>query len=312
MILSHTSLPKEKFSLKTMIITTSVLGLLALYATTIFGLNVLMMVGVSYLSALIIEFMFAKGRKRPLDSGWFVNPMILALVLPPTSTWWMVMIGSMFGTFYGKAIFGGTGRNIFHPAAVGWVFLAFAFPNLMLTNWLNPVSGDIVTTATPLIQLNAGLTPYPFTWMALLMGNHAGSVGETFRLGIIVLGLVLIVLKAIDWRIPFFYLGTVFVINYVGIMLGGEKFFDPVLSIFVGGLMFAAFFMASDPITSPYHPYAKIIYGCGLGIITVIIRNFAAFPEGAMFAILIMNAIAPLLDSMKINRKFIKQEEVIV
>jgi Na+-translocating ferredoxin:NAD+ oxidoreductase RnfD subunit len=188
MILSHTSLPKEAFSLKTMIVTTSALGLLALYATTVFGLNVLVMVTVSYLSALVIELMFAKGRKRPLDYGWFVNPMILALVLPPTSTWWMVMIGSMFGTFYGKAIFGGTGKNIFHPAAVGWVFLAFAFPNLMLTNWLNPITNDIVSTATPLIELNAGAMS-DLTFMALLMGQHAGSVGETFRLGIIVLGL---------------------------------------------------------------------------------------------------------------------------
>ncbi|MCD8574218.1 MAG: RnfABCDGE type electron transport complex subunit D [Erysipelotrichaceae bacterium] len=310
MIQSHTSLPKEAFSLKTMIITTSALGLLAIYATTVFGLNVLVMVGVSYLSALVIELMFAKGRKRPLDYGWFVNPMIFALVLPPTSTWWMVMIGSMFGTFYGKAIFGGTGRNIFHPAAVGWVFLAFAFPNLMLTNWLNPVTNDIVSTATPLIQLNAGATPYPFTIMTLLMGQHAGSAGETFRLGILVLGLVLILIKAIDWKIPTFYLGTVFVLNYVGILLGLEKFKDPVLSLVVGGLMFAAFFMASDPVTSPYTPYAKIFYGIGLGVITVLIRNFAAFPEGAMFAILIMNAIAPMLDNMKINKKFVKEASV--
>lgn len=307
MILSHTSLPKETFSLKTMIITTSALGLLALYATTVFGLNVLVMVAVSYLSALVIEFMFAKGRKRPLDYGWFVNPMILALVLPPTSTWWMVMIGSMFGTFYGKAIFGGTGKNIFHPAAVGWVFLAFAFPNLMLTNWLNPITNDIVSTATPLIQLNVGATPYPFTVMALLMGQHAGSVGETFRLGIIVLGLVLVILKAIDWRVPLFYLGTVFVVNYLGIFLGLARFKDPLTSLLVGGLMFAAFFMAADPITSPYHPNAKILYGIGLGVITVIIRNFAAFPEGAMFAILIMNAVAPMLDNMKMNKKYVKE-----
>jgi RnfABCDGE-type electron transport complex D subunit len=310
MILSHTSLPKETFSLKTMIITTSALGLLAIYATTVFGLNVLVMVGVSYLSALVIELMFAKGRKRPLDYGWFVNPMILALVLPPTSTWWMVMIGSMFGTFYGKAIFGGTGKNIFHPAAVGWVFLAFAFPNLMLTNWLNPVTNDIVSTATPLIQLNVGATPYPFTFMALLMGQHAGTAGETFRLGILVLGLVLVVLKAIDWRVPLFYLGTVFVVNYLGIFLGLARFKDPLTSLLVGGLMFAAFFMAADPVTSPYHPYAKILYGIGLGLITVIIRNFAAFPEGAMFAILIMNAIAPMLDNMKMNKKFVKEVNV--
>ena len=310
MILSHTSLPKEAFSLKTMIITTSALGLLALYATTIFGLNVLMMVVVSYLSALVIELMFAKGRKRPLDYGWFVNPMILALVLPPTSTWWMVMIGSMFGTFYGKAIFGGTGKNVFHPAAVGWVFLAFAFPTYMLTNWLNPITGDIVSTATPLIQLNAGVTPYPFTFLALLMGQHAGSTGETFRLGILILGLILILIKAIDWRIPLFYLGTVFVLNYLGLFLGLARFKDPLTSLLVGGLLFTAVFMASDPVTSPYHPYAKIFYGIGLGLITVVIRNFGAFPEGAMFALLIMNAVAPMLDSMKMNKKFVKEESV--
>lgn len=310
MILSHTTLPKATFSVKTMIITTSALGLLAIYATYVFGLNVLMMVAVSYLSALVIELLFAKGRKRPLDYGWFVNPMILALILPPTSTWWMVMIGSMFGTFYGKAIFGGTGRNVFHPAAVGWVFLAFAFPNTMLTNWLNPVTGDIVSTATPLIQLKAGAIPYPFPIMTLLLGQHAGSTGETFRMGIILIGAVLIMIRAIDWRVPLAYLTTVFMINFIGISLGMARFSDPLLSVLVGGVLFSAVFMASDPVTSPYHPYAKLLYGVGLGVITVIIRNFGAFPEGAMFALLIMNAIAPMLDSMKMNRKFVKEGSV--
>lgn len=310
MILSHTTLPKATFSVKTMIINTTALGLLALYAVYIFGYNVLMMVAVSYLSALVIEFMFAKGRKRPLDYGWFVNPMILALVLPPTSTWWMVMIGSMFGTFYGKAIFGGTGRNVFHPAAVGWVFLAFAFPTYMLTNWLNPITGDIVSTATPLIRLNAGATPYPFTFMTLLMGQHAGSAGETFRLGIILIAVALIVLRTIDWRVPVTYLATVYGINYLGFTLGLARFSDPLLSLFVGGVLFTAVFMASDPVTSPYHSNAKFLYGIGLGVITVVIRNFGAFPEGAMFALLIMNAVAPMLDNMKMNQKQVKEGSV--
>jgi Na+-translocating ferredoxin:NAD+ oxidoreductase RnfD subunit len=247
--------------------------------------------------------MFAKIRKKTIEKVWIIVPLLFALMMPPTATWWMAAIGSTFGVFFGKAIFGGLGKNVFHPSVVGILFLYFAFPPYMLTKWLNPVTEDVVATATPLITLNRAIE-FPYSITDLLLGNVPGAIGETFRLGIIVLGLLLIVLKIIDWKAPLSFLATIFVVNFVGGLLSPDKFRDPLLSLLVGGAMFAAFFLVSDVSTAPKYPYSKIIYGIGIGLITVIIRNFATFPEGVVFALIIMNALSPIIDSMKINRKF--------
>ncbi|MBV1709547.1 MAG: RnfABCDGE type electron transport complex subunit D, partial [Erysipelothrix sp.] len=264
---------------------------------------VLLITVVSVIFAYLVEVLFSKVRKKPIDNAWIIVPLIFALMMPPTATWWMAAIGSTFGVFFGKAIFGGLGKNVFHPSVVGILFLYFAFPPYMLTKWLNPVTEDVVATATPLITLNRGIE-FPYSVSDLLLGNVPGAIGETFRLGIIVLGLLLIVLKIIDWKAPLAFLTTIFVVNFAGGLLSPEKFRDPLLSLLVGGVMFAAFFLVSDASTAPKYPYSKIIYGVGIALITVIIRNFATFPEGVVFAVIIMNALAPIIDSMKINRKF--------
>ncbi|HSL94164.1 MAG TPA: RnfABCDGE type electron transport complex subunit D, partial [Bacillota bacterium] len=196
-----------------------------------------------------------------------------------------------------KAVFGGQGKNIFNPAVVGRLFLTFSFPQYMITRWLNPVTGIIVSGATPLNSLNRGLED-PFTRMELLMGRVPGTLGETFRLGILVLGLVLVIFKVMDWRIPVSFVGTVFLMNLLGGLVAPDRFRDPVTSLLVGGLLFGAFFVATDPVTSPYGSWSKYIFGLGLGIITVLIRNFGGHNEGIMFAIIIMNAVAPQLDHM--------------
>lgn len=295
--------PIEVMSQKNLIIFASSLGVLLIYATYIFGLNVLLITAVSVFFAYLVEVLFAKVRKKTIEKAWIIVPLIFALMMPPTATWWMAAIGSTFGVFFGKAIFGGLGKNVFHPSVVGILFLYFAFPPNMLTKWLNPVTEDVVATATPLITLNRALE-FPYSVTDLLMGNVPGTIGETFRLGIIVLGLLLIILKIVDWKAPLSFLATIFIVNFVGGLLSPERFRDPLLSLLVGGVMFAAFFLVSDASTAPKYPYSKIIYGIGIALITVIIRNFATFPEGVVFAVIIMNALAPIIDSMKINRKF--------
>jgi len=210
----------------------------------------------------------------------------------------MVAIGSSFGVFFGKAVFGGYGKHIFNPAAVGVLFLYFAFPSLMVARWLDPVTQDVVSAATPLITLNRNL-PFDYTILDLLVGYVAGTTGETFRAGILVVGLVLMMLKVIDWRVPSAVLGTVFVFNLLGGLVWPDRFRDPVFSLLVGGVLFGAFFVASDPLTTPKNHLSKWLYGFGIGFITVIIRNFATFPEGFIFAIIIMSAVSPLLDSLK-------------
>lgn len=304
MILSHTALPKETLSLRTMLIFTGALGVLLLASTIIFGWYVLAIAAVSYVFSVGVEYGFNKARKKPLDNGWMVTPLVFALLMPPTAPLWMVAIGSTFGTFFGKMLFGGLGKNLFNPALVGVLFITFAFPVLMNTEWLNPVT-NVISASTPISMLQArGGSLGSYTYTQLLLGNVPGVLGETFRLGILVLGALLIALKVIDWKLTLPLLATVFVLNLIGtIFLPQSNFKDPIASLLVGGLMFYSVFIVTDPVTAPYHPIAKVLYGIGIGIITVIIRNFATWPEGLIFAVIIMNAVAPMLDTLKINEK---------
>ena len=304
MILSHTALPKETLSLRTMLIFTGALGIVLFAATIIFGWYVLAIAAVSYVFSFGVEYGVNKARKKPLDNGWMVTPLVFALLMPPTAPLWMVAIGSSFGTLFGKMLFGGLGKNLFNPALVGVLFITFAFPVLMNTEWLDPVT-NIISSSTPISLLQAkGGSLGAFTYSQLLLGNVPGALGETFRLGMIFLGIALIVLKVIDWKLTISLLATVFILNLVGLLLfPGSNFKDPLASLLVGGLMFYSVFIVTDPVTAPYQPIAKILYGIGVGILTVIIRNFATWPEGLIFAVIIMNAVAPMLDTLKINER---------
>jgi Na+-translocating ferredoxin:NAD+ oxidoreductase RnfD subunit len=304
MILSHTALPKETFSLKTMLIFTGALGVLLLAATVIFGWYVLAIAAVSYIFSFGVEYYVNKARKKPLDNGWMVTPMVFALLMPPTAPLWMVAIGSTFGTLFGKMLFGGLGKNLFNPALVGVLFITFAFPVLMNTEWLDPAT-KLISSSTPISLLQAsGGSLGAFTYPQLLLGYVPGVLGETFRLGIIFLGIALIVLKIIDWKLTVSLVATVFILNLIGILLFPESNFkDPFASLLVGGLVFYSVFIVTDPVTAPYHPIAKVLYGIGVGTLTVIIRNFATWPEGLIFAVIIMNAVAPMLDTLKINER---------
>lgn len=188
-------------------------------------------------------------------------------------------------------------KNVFNPALVGYIFVSISFPKYLNTQWLNPQT-DVVASTTPLIQLNNNALGYNL-W-ELLVGNVPGTLGETFRIGILLLGIALIVLKIIDWRITLSLLATIFIINFVGEFLFPDLFRDPVASLLVGSILFAAFFVATDPVTAPTFGWGRVVYGIGIGIIIMVIRADAgAYPEGTAFAIVIMNAVAPLIDSYK-------------
>mgnify|MGYP003586280456 CR=1 FL=1 len=287
--------PEVGLSQRKLVLVEAALGLLVVASALIFGVNVLFMAVISVVSALAVEFIFAKGRKRPLDRGWLYTPLLITLLLPPTAPLWMAAIGAAFGTFFGKAVFGGYGRYVFNPAVVGVLFLTFAFPTYMLTRWLDPVTSDIVATATPLITLKRAL-PFDYTPLQLLLGNVPGTTGETIRLAILALGGLLMAIKALDWKAPLTYVATVYGLNFVGMLVAPDKFRDPLLSILVGGVLFAAFLIVGDPVTVPKQTPAKLLYGFGLGLITVVIRNFATFPEGVTFALIIMSPVGALLD----------------
>lgn len=294
--------PSHVPSKKNLLIFSGSLVALLIVSAILYGIYVFAVAAVALVSGGLVELIFAKVRKLELDISWIVSPLVLTLMLPPTVKLWVVAVGAVFGVFFGKAIFGGLGKNIFNPAVVGVLFVTISFPSIITAaEWIHP-SIDGFAGATPLAMLN-GSGDFTYLFKDLLLGNVPGSIGETFRLGIIILGVGLIVLKIANWRIPVFYLGSVLVLTALGYWLAPDVFPDPIMSLFVGGLLFGAFFVATDPVSAPLTNKGKIIYGVGLAFFTVLIRNLATFQEGVIFAIIIMNAIAPLIDDIFDKKK---------
>ena len=281
----------------------AILGLLpSLVAAVIFfGPYVLACVLVSYVVGGIIEVSFALIRKREIEEGFLVTGLIFPLILPPTTPLWVVAVGVAVGVFFGKEVFGGTGRNIFNPALVGRLFITIGFPGIMSSRWLVPFS-DAITSATPLAVFKSAGTMPPYVDM--LLGQVAGSMGEVFRIGIIAGGILLIITRVTNWRIPVFYLATVAAVSWIGNIFLPTTIAPPLFQLLAGGLLFGAFFMATDPITSTATRAGKVVFGIGCGLVTVVVRSFTGFTEGVMFSIVFMNAFAPWIDSIVINRKF--------
>lgn len=227
------------------------------------------------------------------DLSGILTGLLLALVLPPGIPLQAAVLGSIISIFLGKQVFGGLGSNIFNPALVGRGFLALTFPALM-TTWIKPFSLDAVTTATPLgLMKFEGLQENIFR---LFLGNVSGSLGETSALALIIGGILLLITKSIDWRIPLGYLGTVGIFAFVMYLFNPAEYPHPYFSLLAGGLMMGAIFMATDPVTSPITKKGRWVFAFGCGIITVIIRYWGGMPEGVMYSILFMNALRPLID----------------
>ena len=295
-------------SLRNMLILTSFLGILLIAASFIFGVRVFAVAAVSYAVSFVIEMTFTKLRGKELDNSWMVTPMIFALLVPPNAPLWMVGIGAGFAVFFGKMIFGGLGKTVFNPALVGIIFVTVSFIPFMTTQWLDPVSGEI-TSNPPIVALTAGHVDLQETWSIgqLLLGNVPGMIGETFLVGIVALGIALLILKIADWRITASLLvsyGIIqFIIFFITEMIDSSftasvmfAFENALYGYLVGTLLFAAFFVATDPVTAPDSARGRIIYGIGIAFLTVIIRTFSAFPEGVLFAIILMNAVTPHID----------------
>lgn len=273
-----------------------------------FGFNVLFLTIVSLVVSFLLELAFAKLRKKPFDTEWLITPLLVVLILPPGVPLWLVGIATFVAVFFGKNIFGGSGKYIFSPALVGLVFVLVSFPIDMATHWLEP-GGDLFTGVTPLRSLLANTNPYPYTISKLLFGQAPGATGETVRLGVIILGVLLMIFKVRDWKATLSFLGFFVMLTLIGSFIFKGVFDrDPLLSLFTGGLLFGAFFIASDPVLTPITTIGKVVYGFGLALLTFIIRFLGTFPEGVMFAILLMSAVSPLID----NTFKTKEKEVLV
>ncbi len=283
--------------------TVAIIALIPSTAASIYfyGLQAVKIIVVSYVAGGIVEVLFAFIRKREIEEGFLVTGLIFPLTLPPSTPLWVVAVGVIFGVIFGKEVFGGTGRNIFNVALVGRLFVTIGFPEIMTTSWMDPLT-DALTSATPLVVYKSTQTFPPL--LNLLLGTAPGSLGETFRIGIILGGLFLMFTRVGNWRIPITYLGTVFVISLIGNRFMPMQIAPPQFQLLAGGLLYGAMFMATDPVTSPYTKTGKFIFGIAAGIFTVLIRAFSGFTEGVMFSIVLMNGFTPLIDHIVVTSKY--------
>ena len=284
-----------------------------------YGWNALLLLLVCVATCVSCEFLIEKylrGRDIPCISATVVTGVLLALNLPPAAPWWVAFVGSLAAIGIAKMCFGGLGQNIFNPAIFGRVFLLVSFP-VAMTTWSAPhgwLPIDAFSGATPLAQINEGIRQgLPAKeivaenglsgWQAFF-GLAGGSVGEASALALIIGFVYLLVRRVIKPYIPVAILGTVVVMTTIFWLVDPEKYTGPVFNLLSGGLLLGAIFMATDYVTSPMTTMGMIIYGVLIGVLTVLIRYFGSYPEGVSFAILIANAIVPLLNKYCKPKRF--------
>ncbi len=286
-----------------------------------FGIGAIIVTVTSVVSCLLFEYLIQRYMlNKPLsitDGSALVTGLLLALNLPSNLPIFIVIIGSFISIGVGKMTFGGLGNNPFNPALVGRVFLLISFP-VQMTTWplpkgLSTEYADAVTGATPLGIIKEGLkngeslsqlmekVPTP---AQMFLGDMGGSMGEVAAVALLIGFIYLLIKKVITWHIPVSVVGSMAIFTTLLWLINPDKNADPLFHILAGGVLLGAIFMATDYVTSPMVPKAMIIFGCGIGVITVIIRVFGAYPEGVSFAILIMNAFVPLMNAYIKPKRF--------
>lgn len=282
--------------------------------TVFFGLYALLLVVICTATCFVSEQLFNLARKKPLtfDLSALVTGVILGLNLPPRAPWYIPVIGGVFAIVIVKMLFGGLGKNFANPAATARVFLLLAYSTVM-SQYIgadiagNALSADVSTGATYLTGGTAaladsfwGVSGYWGYVLQLLFGAVGGSLGETCKVAILAGGGYLLARRVIDWRIPAVYLLTAAV---MALALWGSAS-EMLLQLLSGGLLFGAFFMATDYATSPKWRYNRVLYAVGLGVITMLIRRYGAYPEGASLAVLLMNLFVPVMDKYLLPVRF--------
>ena len=302
-----------------------------LFSVFIFGLQTFFITAISVASCVACEYVVQKALKRPVtihDGSATITGVLLAYILPPGSPWWLPILGAVMAIFITKHLLGGIGFNVFNPALMGRAFLAASFPVIMTTAWVPIIRNgsilqymggkvDAVTMATPLYVLkHYGVTPLteqfgPMTqiYRDFFLGFEPGCIGETSALLILLGGLYLMYKKYITWHIPVSCLVTIGLLTWI---CGGDRLFtgDPLLAILSGGVMLGSFYMATDYTTSPNRKDAKLVFGTGIGVLTVLIRLKGGYPEGICYAILLMNCLTPVLDSWFQPKRFAPQKRI--
>lgn len=278
-----------------------IIGLLpvVLMALYVFRLYAVKQLAICVVSCLAAEALFAKmrGRSLPLkDCSALVTGVILALSLPGPAPWYVGFIASIVAIGIGKAIFGGVGMNLFNPAMVGRAFVMIAFASVLAAAGYQDAGSavDAVTQATPMdtFKQTGVATPLP----ALFFGLTNGSLGETSALACLIGGLFLCIRRSSSWEIPAGVILSATVFGGIANLVNPDAAWTVLHHLLGGSLLFGAFFIATDPVSSPMTPKGKFLFGLGVGALIMLLRLFSGYPEGVMFAVLLMNGLTPLIN----------------
>ena len=278
-----------------------------------YGWSELLVLGVSVASCILLEYLITKYLlKKPCtvcDWSAAVTGVLLALNLPASTPWWVVFIGAVVAVGVAKMTFGGLGQNVFNPALVGRVFLLISFPTYM-TSWEKPEgfigNFDAFTGATPLgLAKEGGVAAIEgLDYSDMLFMNIGGSAGELSAIALLAGFAYLLIRRVIRPYITCSIIATVAVFSGIFWAIDPATYTDPVFNILTGGLLLGSIFMATDYVTSPMSNMGGVVFGIGIGVITMLIRYFGAYPEGVSFAILIMNSVVPLLNKWFHTKKY--------
>ncbi len=296
-----------------------------LVSVFVFGVQTLLITVVSVLSCVAVEAATQRALKRRItigDGSAVITGMLMAYVIPPSMPLWTPILGAIMAIYIGKHLLGGIGYNIFNLALLARAFMMATFPVEMTASWLPPLQDlsifsfytnpiDGITAATPLaLAASGGMDaviqefgqPSEF-YLRFFLGWRPGCIGETSALAIVLGGLYLIYKNYITWHTPAAVLGSIAVLTWI---FGGDELFtgDPLLAILSGGAILGAFFMATDYVTTPMQAKAKVVFGIGVGALTVLIRLKGGYPEGICYAILLMNPMTPTLEEWFRPRRF--------
>lgn len=291
----------------------------------VFGIQVLAITAVSVISCVAVEAISQKLLGRPVtikDGSAVLTGLLMAFVVPPGISPLLPILAAIFAIYVGKHLLGGIGYNFFNPALLGRAFLLATFPVAMTSAWLPPIEGfgifsylgasiDAVSTATPLATMKEqGLAAFTQAfgsgtslYGSFFLGWRPGCIGETSGFLLVLGGLYLLYRGYISYHIPVSILGSIAVLSWI---FGGETYFsgDPLLAVLSGGAILGAFYMATDYVTSPANPAAKILFGVCIGGLTVLIRLKGGYPEGICYAILLMNPLSNVLDGWFKRKRF--------
>ena len=294
-----------------------------------FGPAILVSIALASIAALATEAVMLKLRNRPIkpflsDNSALLTAWLLALSIPPLAPWWMVVVGTAFAIAVSKHLYGGLGNNPFNPAMIGYAVLIISFP-VHMTHWITPhalggtelsfgeqlnyifnavlptgLTLDAVTMATPLdtlkTQLHLGLSVNDIRDMPIY-GRLAGKGSEMVAIGFAIGGLYLLFIRIISWHLPVAFLAALFATAGVFHLIDPVHYVTPLFHWFSGAAMLGAFFILTDPVTSPTTAKGKLIFAFGAGLLTYLIRAFGGFPDGMAFATLLMNICVPLIDA---------------